>query len=200
MRKTLFSAVLIAMAVNTALADNNRTAGQRIARAGIGIVAPDGDGLNGEGAIKPDDAVSLTLTGVYMVTESFGVELLASYIWTHDIELNGTTIGETDQLPPTFSVQWHTPSIGNLQPYLGVGLNYTLFFNSSLDDGTSLSLDNSFGIATQIGFDYDINDKWLVNVEARWIDIETEAKIDGVVAGDVEVDPYVYSINIGYKF
>jgi outer membrane protein len=203
MRNALLAAACVTVLANSVLADNNREAGQWIARAGIGVVAPDGDGLTLPGTpptnIKPDDATSVTLTGVYMVTESIGVELLASYIWTHDIEANGVKIGETDQLPPTLSVQWHTPSIGNLQPYVGLGLNYTLFFNNNSVLG-DLDLGNSFGLATQAGFDYDINDRWLVNFDARWIQIETEAKLDGAVLGDVEIDPYVVSVNVGYKF
>ena len=201
MKRFLLAAILLTAAANFALAENNREAGQWIGRAGFGAVLPDGDGLTlpGTGTVEADDAYSITLTGVYMATDSIGIELLASYFWTHDIELDGAKIGETKQLPPTLSVQWHTPSIGAFQPYLGLGVNYTLFFSSKSSLG-DLDLDNSIGIATQIGFDYDINEKWLVNLDLRWIDIETDAKLDGAKLGTVEIDPYVVSLNVGYKF
>jgi len=201
MKRIILATILLTATANIAVADNNRQAGEWIARAGIGAVLPDGDGLTVPtvGTIKADDAYSLTLTGVYMVTESVGIELLASYFWDHDIKLDGTKIGKTKQLPPTLSVQWHTPSIGALQPYLGLGLNYTIFFKSKSSLG-GLSLDNSLGLATQAGFDYDINDQWLVNLDLRWINIETDAKLNGAKLGTVEVDPFVVSVNVGYKF
>ena len=204
MKRLVLTLVLLTAAVSYAQAANNREAGQWIARAGFGAVLPDGDGLtiSGVGTVEADDAYSLTLTGAYMITNQFAVELLASYFWTHDIELDGAKIGETKQLPPTLSVQWHTPSLGALQPYLGLGVNYTLFFSEKVDPGVgdNLSLDNSIGIAAQIGFDYDINENWLVNLDLRWIDIETDAKLDGADLGTVEIDPYVVSVNVGYKF
>jgi len=40
----------------------------------------------------------------------------------------------------------------------------------------------------------------LVNLDARWIDIDTDAKLDGVALETVKIDPLVYSITLGWKF
>ena len=45
-----------------------------------------------------------------------------------------------------------------------------------------------------------INDNWLVNFDVRWIDIETDAKLNGSALATVEIDPWVVSINAGYRF
>lgn len=209
MKRFLLAAILLTAAANFAVAETNREAGQWIARGGVGAVLPDGDGLDtGLGKVEADDAYSITLTGVYMITDQFAVELLASYFWTHDIELDGAKIGETKQLPPTLSVQWYTPSFGAFQPYLGVGVNYTIFFQEKITDpgaatalgGDYLRLDDSVGIAFQVGLDYDINENWLVNFDLRWIDIETDATTSAGSIGTVEIDPYVVSLNVGYRF
>ena len=71
-----------------------------------------------------------------------------------------------------------------------------------LADG--LSLDDSFGLAGQIGADFNFGEKWLINVDFRYIDLSTKAKIkvegEWVTLGDVAIDPFVYSIMVGYRF
>jgi outer membrane protein len=65
-------------------------------------------------------------------------------------------------------------------------------------------LDNSFGLAAQVGADYMLNDKWFVNGSARWIDIDTEASfnLNGAEGSvdSIEIDPWVYSVTLGYRF
>ena len=97
-------------------------------------------------------------------------------------------------------------SSSEFQPYVGVGLNYTLFFEESTDQntlpGTALKLDDSFGVAVQAGFDYALNDNWGVGLEVWYVDIETEATISGAVNAkvDVTIDPVVYMAGLVYKF
>ena len=66
-----------------------------------------------------------------------------------------------------------------------------------------LDLDQSWGWSIQVGFDYIINDNWLINGAVWYTDIETEAKISTAIADvkfDVDIDPYVYILSIGYRF
>lgn len=199
-------ALALCLLSSIALAADGRHAGQWIARAGVGGVFPDSDNLTvpGVGTIEADEAYALTLTGAYMITDSVSVELLASSFWTHDVNLKGVgQIGEVKQLPPTLSLQWHTPAIGRLHPYLGVGVNWTIFFDEETQGpiaGTKLSVGNSVGIAAQVAADFDINDKWLLNADLRWINIESDVKLDGLKLGTATIDPWVFSVNVGYKF
>ena len=39
-----------------------------------------------------------------------------------------------------------------------------------------------------------------VNLDARWINIETDATLDGAALETVEIDPIVYSLTLGWKF
>ena len=73
---------------------------------------------------------------------------------------------------------------------------------------TPFSLDDSFGVAAQLGADWVFSGQWLVNFDIRWINIEAdlEATVDdgtGPVTADlgtVEIDPWVFAVNIGYRF
>ncbi len=206
MQRTILAALALSLFGSAGLAAEQGQAGQWIVRAGVGGVFPDSDNLNvaGIGTIEADDAYAVTLTGLYMLSDSLAVELLASTPWTHDIDLKGVgQIGELKQLPPTLSLQWHTPAVGRLQPYLGVGVNWTLFFDEETQGpiaGSKLSVDDSVGLALQIGTDYNLNEKWLLNADLRWIDLESDVELDGVKLGEAKIDPWVFSVNVGYRF
>jgi outer membrane protein len=184
--------------------------GDWIVRAGVGTVDPQGtaytDPADPDFAVKIDSGTSLTLTGAYMFSPNWAFEVLAAWPFNHDINVMGVKIAETDHLPPTFSMQYHFAPEGQFQPYAGLGLNWTMFSGTELvgnPAGISLDLDDSFGVAAQLGADWMLNDKWMVNFDFRWISIESDATItDGVDVESfkVKIDPLVYSINLGFKF
>ena len=216
MQKFVLSALALCLLAGNLMAQNTyRQAGDWIARGGIGMVDPDGDGADVGGAtLDVDEGYAATLTAAYMITDHIAVELLASTPFNHDIDLDGAgTVGETDQLPPTLSLQYHFGPFGRAQPYVGAGVNYTIFFNEDTKgalNGTTLNLDDSVGLAGQIGLDWHFGNNWLANIDVRYIKIETDAELGGQDIGgpgvgrleidDVEIDPFVYSINIGYNF
>ena len=204
--------------------------GTWILRAGIGTVAPESDNLvlrdypeaDLDTTIMVDDGTSLTLSGTYMFTRNWAFDILAAWPFSHDIDAkivdnlppggsSSLAIGETDHLPPTFSVQYHFIPDGKFQPYVGAGLNYTTFFSTDVDSefadamgATKLSLDDSFGLALQVGADIELNEDWLINLDFRYINIETDAKISfelsPPLSGTVDINPYVYSISVGRRF
>ena len=178
--------------------------GDWLLRAGVGVVDPKGNNLTTPlGEVEVDSGTSLTIEGTYMFTDNLGVELLASWPFSHDINLDGTKIGETKHLPPTVSVQYHFNPAGQFRPYVGVGINYTNFFDEDTTGplaGDSLKLDDSWGLAAQAGIDIGITDRWFGNFVVRYADIDTDAKVNGVDLGTVEIDPWVYQAQIGYRF
>jgi outer membrane protein len=65
---------------------------------------------------------------------------------------------------------------------------------------TGITVDrNMFGPALQAGVDYNLQDKWLVNIDVKKIwfntDVNTTSKID-----NLDVDPWVVSFGVGKKF
>jgi outer membrane protein len=67
----------------------------------------------------------------------------------------------------------------------------------------NLQLDDSWGLAFRAGADYMLNDCWSLHAGVYYIDISTDAKVEtalGTVKTEVDVDPWVYTIGIGYKF
>ncbi|MDH3531782.1 MAG: outer membrane beta-barrel protein [Gammaproteobacteria bacterium] len=222
--KLLLLAVgLLALVAAPALANEP---GTWILRGGIGTVQPDSDNLTFSDAgdtvtIDVDNGTSMTMSATYMFTEHWAFDVLASWPFKHDINastdvpdvgIETARIGETKHLPPTLSFQYHFTPDAVFQPYVGLGVNWTTFFGTELvselaDEGINdLKLDDSIGIAAQIGGDWSISDNWVMNLDVRYIDIETEAKLVGpafegeATIGDITIDPWVYALNLGYRF
>ena len=218
-RKTL-SASLLALAAAAPLAQAFE-AGDIIVRAGAVTVDPHeesgnirlpGAELTGKKATLDSDT-QLGLNFAYMLTNNIGVELLAATPFTHNIGtkgLGGLKLGETKQLPPTLSVVYYPlDNKSAFQPYVGLGVNYTWFFDDKLSHDAEdagfhgLDLKDSWGLAGQIGADYMLTDNVLINAQVRYIDIDTTGTTyagNTKVHVNVNVDPWVYMVGVGYKF
>ncbi|QXH57141.1 OmpW/AlkL family protein [Pseudomonas maumuensis] len=227
MNKSLLSASLVALALAAPVAHAHQ-AGDFILRAGAITTAPnessgdiklDGAKVSGTKATLDSDT-QLGLAFAYMLTDHIGLELLAATPFQHTVGVKGLGPGldgklaDIKQLPPTLSLQYYpmAPS-SKFQPYAGVGINYTMFFDEDLSSNrkaqgfSNMKLKDSVGIAGQLGMDYMLTDNLLVNAAVWYVDIDTKASIDGPSAlgvgktkVDVDVDPWVYMVGIGYKF
>jgi outer membrane protein len=207
------AAVIAAGMSLTSLPVSAYEAGDLILRAGPVGVLPTGDSETideiAPGAkVEADDAWSLGLTGTYMFTDAIGVGVLAAWPFEHDIDAKGSIssldkVGETKQLPPTVTLQYHFDTGNNIHPYIGAGVNYTFFFDEDTDgalDGLDLDLDDSWGLAGEAGVDYELGNDWLITAQVWYIDIDTTAKLEGVGKFDVDIDPWVVMIGVGKKF
>ena len=176
-------------------------AGDWVVRAGPYGVMPKSDNSD---IVEVDDGYALGFNFTYYFTPTWAVEVLAATPFKHDVELlDGTKVAEVKHLPPTVSAQYHFPTESAFKPYVGLGLNYTLFFDESTTGplaGTDLDLDASFGLAAQVGFDVELNDGWLLNLDARYIDIESDADLDGAPLTSVDISPWVFGAEIGKRF
>jgi outer membrane protein len=183
--------------------------GDWLIRGGVGHVSPTGEGQSAAGKVEADSATSLTVNLAYMMTDNWGVDLLAALPFKHDIDLEGAgTVGETKQLPPTLILFYNFNPKSATRFYAGAGLNYTTFFSEKTSGalaGTDLKLDDSFGLALEAGVDIDINKDMYFNASLWWMDIDTEAEITAggapvVPKFDVEIDPWVLSVGVGWRF
>ena len=180
---------------------NAAEAGDWTFRAGPYGVLPKSDNGN---VVSVDDGFALGFNFTYHFNSNWALEVLAATPFSHDIDLvGGPNVGETKHLPPTFSLQYHFDTQGKIRPYAGLGVNYTIFFDEETTGplaGSDLDLDNSFGIAAQIGADFDVWDTWFMNIDIRYIDIETDADLDGAFLETVEIDPWVIGLAFGRQF
>jgi outer membrane protein len=167
-------------------------------------VAPKSDNgslAGGAFAVDVQDKTGPAFTLGYRVHDKVGVELLAALPFEHDIALNGDHLASTKHLPPTLTLQYYPlgGSESPVQPYVGAGINYTRFSDERLAIG-ELELDDAWGAAAQVGVDLLIDEHWALNAAAWYLDIDTDAKINGAAAGTVAIDPMVVMAGLSYRF
>ena len=143
----------------------------------------------------------------WFFTKNIAVEAIAA-ITPHDVKATGTSLGTVDLgsvwlLPPTVLLQYHHPFGNGFKPYVGAGVNYTVFFNEDAPGGTvtSIDYDNSFGWALQFGADYMLNEHWLINVDVKKLFLNTNVSINGgAIKADVDINPWIVGAGLGYRF
>lgn len=197
-KTTAAAAALLCLTAAPALAQSQ---GDWVLGIGAGVVAPkSNNGTLAGGPATIDDNTQLTLTAEYFIYDNIGIELLAATPFSHDITIGGIGFaGSTKQLPPTLSVNYHFPTNSAWSPYVGVGINYTTFFDESSPLGT-LALDDSVGVAVQAGLDYAISERSALRANVRWIDIDTDATLNGASIGTAEIDPVVFNLAYIHRF
>ena len=178
----------------------------------VGGIPVAGSGVNVDYSIVPE------LDVTYMFHKHWGIEVIAG-IAEHTVDVEGSALPVPDGfdlfdswvLPPTVTLQYHFLPDGKIRPYVGAGINYTAFLENDATDAfeavagsTDVDLDNSWGWAAQAGVDITLMDNWFINLDVKYIDIDTTATLQTTGLGrlrvDVEVDPIVVGAGIGYRF
>ncbi len=165
--------------------------------------------------VKVNDSGMPEIDATYMATDHIGFELIASTTKHKASGTSGTTgsigkLASTWVLPPTLTAQYHFAPTGHIRPYVGAGLNYTVFWNEKASHGlqaavgsTRVRMKDSFGWAAQAGVDIDITPKVFLNLDVKYIDIDTTVRLDTAAAGTqcvkLGLDPLVFGVGLGIR-
>lgn len=132
-------------------------------------------------------------------------ELSVSSAQRHTLYADGSAIGSLRQMPVTLSLQYHYTGLQGWRPYVGLGVHYTRLSSVSFDPAvvTALGPDidrSSTGLAAQIGADVMLGGGWLVNLDARKVQLRTDVSALGSKVGTFKIDPLLLSVGLGYRF
>ena len=141
---------------------------------------------------------------VYFLTDHIAGELVLGTS-KHDIKaVGGATdvkVHDTWVLPPVVALQYHFAPAAKVSPYVGAGLNYMLFYGGKDHNGFKVKLKDGVGYALQAGVDVATRDRWSVNLDVKKVYFNTRASINGgALTSKVNLDPWVLSAGVGYKF
>ena len=173
------------------------------------VIHAAGAPLAGTGVTVDNDTIpELDIT--YMIAPNWGVELILGYS-EHNVTSFGVAaiaanpqVIDAKALPPTLTLQYHFAPNSNIRPYIGAGVNYTYFFDEEtaglLTDGVDVTMDSSWGLAAQAGVDVALNDDWFVNLDVKYIDMDTKANFSNGLSVEVDLNPVVWGLGIGRRF
>ena len=149
----------------------------------------------------------------YYITKNIAAELILAVGTRHDVKTTADAayhpdLGSVNLLPPTLTAQWHFNPDQTFDPYVGAGVSYVRAMDNSLSWNGAVPIRisrNSFGPAIQAGFDYNLENKWLLNFDVKkiWFDTKVEANAAGTTwtkIDQLDVDPWVVSVGFGRKF
>ncbi len=165
------------------------------------------------------NATTPIASAFHMFTNNIAAELTIGVPITMKVNLSlpalSTSINDAadaDASFPSLVVKYlfNAPSDG-FRPYLGLGVNYTYFRNTSVNSnalvqglaGTSQSLSSSVNPILNAGGIYSLTDRWSFNFGISYIPMTTNVTLVGsgtTTTGKLTINPIDVTLKLGYKF
>lgn len=168
------------------------------------VFAPGGALVPGADADISTEVIP-TLTLTYFFNKNIAAELFCCFA-KFDVQgegvLKGADLGDTWVFPPIVTLQYHFDSMNGFKPYVGAGVEYIAFFSEG--DSKTLNavtnIDNAWGFALQAGFDLEVGNGLYLNADVKKVWLDTEASWGTGHTAEVDVDPWIFSVGLGYRF
>lgn len=199
--RALLCGCMIALTLASAASADDQVPRHWIARIGVHPVNPK---PNNHADFSVDNAAGGSLGATYLLTKHWAIELFSAFPNANDVhDADGTRAARFSMIPSSATLQYHITDVsGVFRAYAGAGFSYTRISGertmASLS-GRSLDLEDSSGLAAAIGLDMDLGSKWFMNVDARWMDIDSSMRIGGIPRGTLELDPYMFGLSLGRR-
>ena len=153
--------------------------------------------------LSVDDEILPTATLTYFMTKNIGVELFCCFAKV-DAHLDGAgKVADFWVFPPALTLQYHFDPMSGFKPYVGAGIQYIAPFSEEgkgVLTGAHVEVDDALGFTLQAGVDIEMGQGWYLNADVKKTWIEHEVSINGAKAFDVELDPWIFSVGLGYRF
>ena len=191
-------------------------------KVGENLITPKVDSSDlsrpGPTGVKVDvgHAYAPIIAAAYMLTDHVATELVLGLPYRHDIVGTGSIagvgkIGNLQQLPPTLFMQYHFMSpVARFRPHLGIGLTYAYFRDArpsptlvALLGPTTIAIDARWGLTSQVGVAYAIDDHWFLDTCLSKTYLKTTSTLTSLGIRRTIVthlDPVAARISIGYRF
>ena len=205
LRVPLFALALVALNSSALVAQDS---GWQFRLRGIAVIADESAEISPiNGDIEIDHAFVPELDISYLFSPNVSAELILATA-KHDVMAVGTDVGDVDVgsvwlLPPTLLLQYRLAPTASVRPYIGAGINLTLFYSETVpgDPVMAADYDSSIGFAFQGGLDIPLGDGgWFINLDAKKILINSDVTLEttlGTVMADVDINPWVIGAGIG---
>lgn len=172
-----------------------------IARIGIHPVHPK---PNGHSEFEVDGDAGFSLGATYLFSKHWALELFAAFPRPHELhDADGARVGSFEMIPTSATVQYHiSDQAGRMRAYVGVGVGYASVGSEHTKAslaGRNLEIDDASGVAAALGLDMDIGSKWFVNIDARWLDLNSTLQLEGRGRERLVLDPYLFGLSIGRR-
>lgn len=194
---TCMAAVMLAPSVHA----DDQVPRHWIARIGVHPINPK---PNNHPEFTVDNAAGISLGATYLLTKHWAIELFSAFPKPNDVhDADEARAARFSMVPSSATLQYHiTDANGVFRAYAAAGYSYTRLSGERTKtslSGQSLDLEDSNGLTAAVGLDMDLGSKWFVNVDARWMDIDSDMRIDALPRGTLELDPFMFGLSLGRR-
>ena len=220
---SLFAAAALSLAASGASAQSSQSVyigGAYIDLHSSSTPLVGGPALPSPAYVEVKDASTVGFGYIYRFNPTWAVEAALGIPPRHKSYGQGfiTPFGEISsmkQVSPTVFANYHFQPYGALQPFVGLGLNYTHFTGGrSTPSGdaasggpTSIKLKDSWGLAAHTGVSYAIDKQWSIVGTVAYADVKSDVTATTTTnSGDIvrttriKFNPVVYTLCVGYNF
>jgi len=163
------------------------------------------------------NSTTLLLAYTRKLSDHFDLDVVMGLPPKHDVLGRGMLVpfgvtAQVKQRAPTVFVNYNFfESTAQFRPFVGLGLNYTQFFDAnSTASGdiatggpTKISLTSSWGAAVQMGASYKLADHWSIVGSIATADVKSHmTATTGSIQRTTYIDfrPIVFNLGVGYSF
>ncbi len=164
-----------------------------------------------------ENATTLLLGYTRKLNEHLDIDVVLGLPPRHDVKGTGMlapfgVIAKVKQAAPTVFLNYNFGAPENkFRPFVGVGFNYTHFFDAqSTNSGnlasggpTKIELSDSFGLAAQVGASYKLTDQWSLVGSVATAKVKSDmTATTGSIERKTTIDfrPVVYTLGLAYSF
>ncbi|MCE3004830.1 MAG: outer membrane beta-barrel protein [Xanthomonadaceae bacterium] len=183
-------------------------------RLGYLNVNPDSDNgrLAGAYDVEVEYDWSATIGASYFVTGNIAIDVQTALAkFKHDLKLTGGATGlptlndanlvGVEHRPTTIQAQWHFAPGEQFGPYIGAGYGWTSISVARNQTGLgTLDTDRADGFTAEGGLDVNFDNGVFVRGSVQYLKFETDVTLGGAGIGTVEVNPWIYGVQVGYRF
>lgn len=200
-RQAWLIAFLIGLPLSDAARADSEVPRHWIARIGIHPVQPKPDG---HAEFEVDGDAGFSLGATYLFSKHWALELFAAFPRPHELhDADGDRAGSFEMIPMTATVQYHiSDASGRMRAYVGVGVGHASIGSERTKgslEGLNLDIDDASGVTAAVGLDMDIGPRWFVNIDARWLDLNSSLQLQGRGRERFVIDPYLFGMSIGRR-
>ncbi len=205
MKKIFFSALIAFLFVFNAQAQETSSSSQDYSKwqarfRVITVIPSPGDNIDGAD-VDISTSVVPELDFTYFFTKNIAAELILGTT-KHNVDVEDVDLGHVWLLPPTLEL----PNSGTTDVEIstaGPAINYTIFYGVDEGDVADMDYENSFGFSFQAGVDYNLNDKWFLNLDLKQLLLSTDVDVNtgaAVLPVEVDINPFIVGVGVGRKF
>ena len=92
-----------------------------------------------------------------------------------------------------------------VRPFVGLGYYEQNFDGETAEPsgalaGQRIGVETAKGAMATAGVDVNINPTWFARADVRYLQGDSDVKLDGVKAGEAELDPVILGVGVGARF